>query len=252
MIQNFLASGTWKANFKSRNNIVSRKVTKTVTKQEHQNAEKIEETAFDFVQSIIGMINEAKYNPDQVFNCDQSGFLCELHSGRSLEFCGSKDVLNRIQSKSATTHSYTLLPIITASGELLSPLFVQIQQPGGHFPAKFKHENEDNIFPLPGSSHIMTKNAAFIWVEHVLTPAAISKGSNVLVLVDSWTCWNASKQPNDPNCITKKIPEGVNIRFAQIPPKCTLLIQPEDRYFFRFPYIFIFMSNLHFTGFGNL
>lgn len=39
-----------------------------------------------------------------------------------------------VQSLDATTHSYTIMPCISAAGELKSPLFICLQERNGVFP----------------------------------------------------------------------------------------------------------------------
>jgi len=46
---------------------------------------------------------------------------------------GTKKVVARVQSKNALTHSYTIQPIISAEGRLLSPLYVVLQEANGQF-----------------------------------------------------------------------------------------------------------------------
>ena len=58
------------------------------------------------------------------YNSDQSGFNLEVHSGRTLASVGSKKVVSVVQSVHATTHSYTIQPIVNAKGRLLEPLLL--------------------------------------------------------------------------------------------------------------------------------
>jgi len=48
----------------------------------------------------------------------------EIHSGRTLTTQDVKTVETVIQSQSAITHSYTIMPTISASGQLLSPFYL--------------------------------------------------------------------------------------------------------------------------------
>jgi len=47
-----------------------------------------------------------------------------------------------VQSVSSTTHSYTIQPIISCSGNLLSPLFIVLKEADG----KFGPRVEENLF----------------------------------------------------------------------------------------------------------
>ena len=85
-----------------------------------QDAEKILTAADKFVKALKPLIQGA--SPSHTFNTDQSGFQKELYSGRTLSNKGEKIVESAVQSVNATTHSYTIQPTISASGELLSSL----------------------------------------------------------------------------------------------------------------------------------
>lgn len=67
------------------------------------------------------------FGENNVFNADESGFQLEIHSGRTLALQSTKTIETVVQSISATTHSYTILPLISASGQLLSPLFIVLK-----------------------------------------------------------------------------------------------------------------------------
>jgi len=56
-----------------------------------------------------------------------------MHSGRTLAVEGEKKVQCLVQSVSATTHSYTIQLLISATGQLLSPIFVVLKEPSGKF-----------------------------------------------------------------------------------------------------------------------
>ena len=68
-----------------------------------------------------------------MYNSDESGFQLVIHSGRSLACEGQKKVECVVQSVSSTTHSYTIQPIVTANGRLLSPLFIVLKEKDGQF-----------------------------------------------------------------------------------------------------------------------
>lgn len=147
-IQSFKASPHWLHHFKKCYGIVGRKITKYVTKTNVADTEKLMKTASDFVTNTKQFIATQNYMPDNVFNTDQSGHPRELHFGSSLDFVGKslsreylyilgvKTVESRAQSLSSMTHSSTIMPLISASGRLLSPLFICIQESSGQFPLK--------------------------------------------------------------------------------------------------------------------
>jgi len=57
----------------------------------------------------------------------------EIHSGRTLITQGVKTVETIVQSQSAITHNYTIMPIISASGQLPSPLYLVLKEANGSF-----------------------------------------------------------------------------------------------------------------------
>jgi hypothetical protein len=130
----------WK--FKNANKIVSRKITKIVTESYSKERSNINKTAELFVRSCGNYFED--YLTSQIFNPDQSGFNYEIH-GRTLDFVGVKSVEGVVQSISSTTHSYTIQPTISVDGDLLSPLFVVLQEPNGKFGPRVK----ENLFQAP-------------------------------------------------------------------------------------------------------
>lgn len=158
------------------------------------------------------------------FNADQSGFAKEMHSQRSLAPIGSKKVERLIQSSSAVSHSYTVLPLLCADGTLGEKLYIVLQEPNGLFP-RSGHFNAHNLVVSPGRSHIMTKqHMAEFFEKCVFTPNA---SQTIYLVLDSWTSWK------DHGYIKSLAPTGTDVTIRNIPPGCTGLIQPEDRYFFR-------------------
>lgn len=127
----FTSSDKWIHMFKKVNGIVSRKINKFVTQKSIIEKDKIEKEANDFVhkvKSALSNVGEAN-----VFNSDQSGFNLEMHTGRTLAFKGQQKVETLTQSLHAMTHSYTIQPLISANGVLLSPLLIVLQEKGGQF-----------------------------------------------------------------------------------------------------------------------
>ena len=64
-------------------------------------------------------------------NADQSGFQLEMHGGRTLDFQGVRKVEIIAQSKNSLNHSYTVLPMMSASGKLVGPLYLVLQETSG-------------------------------------------------------------------------------------------------------------------------
>jgi len=69
-----------------------------------------------------------QFGSENIFNSDQSSFQLEIHSRRSLSYQAVKKVERVVQSISSTTHSYTIQPIISCNGNLLSSLFMILKE----------------------------------------------------------------------------------------------------------------------------
>ena len=111
--------------------IVSRKINKFVTRKSLENTEELRKKAEQFVTGVRQQIRE--FGLKNVYNSDQSGFQLKMHSGRTLAVEGEKQVQCLVQSVSATTHSYTIQPLISGEGKLFSPLFLVLKEQSGKF-----------------------------------------------------------------------------------------------------------------------
>jgi len=89
--------------------------------------ENLEQKAKEHVEAV----NMKFPTYDTVMNADQSGFLYEFTSTRTLSTVGEKITRVVAECLNKTTHSYTIMPIITAAGRLLSPLFICLQEVTG-------------------------------------------------------------------------------------------------------------------------
>jgi hypothetical protein len=56
-----------------------------------------------------------------------------MGSGRTLAVKGQNKIECLAQSVSSMTHSYTIQPLISGDGRLLSPLFMILKEPTGEF-----------------------------------------------------------------------------------------------------------------------
>lgn len=125
-LHGFVASSHWLLNFKNIHGIVSRKITKFVTKHGiHQQEEQTSQSAL-FVEDVKTQLTV--HGPENIYNSDQSEFNLELHSGRTLARRGCKKIETVVQSVASTTHSYTIQPTISASGKLHSPLLLILKE----------------------------------------------------------------------------------------------------------------------------
>ena len=113
----FKASRSWVQQFKSKHDIVSRKITKFVTHSAVDNMKDLQQQGENFRNYVSGLISQ--YGAQDVFNSDQSGFNLEMHNGRTLCYEGAKKVECVAQSLSSITNSYTIQPTVSAEGKLL-------------------------------------------------------------------------------------------------------------------------------------
>ena len=112
------------------------------------------------------------YSPEEIWNTDQMGFNQELHSLRTLSYVGEKNTHLQVGSVSAATHSYTIQPIISMDGRLLSPVFICLQEPSGRLGPTV----ESRMLKLPNvsiscsKSGKLTKTHIEYWCRNVLRP----------------------------------------------------------------------------------
>ena len=223
-MQNFTASSRWLWKFKRHYRIVSRRITRFVTSSYSKEKVNIIASANRFVDSTRLFLEN--FSDDQVYNTDQSGFQKELHSGRTLDFKGVKQVHASAQSVSATTHSYSIQPTISKSGKLLSPLFIVLQENTGDFGPRVKKTlfSASNIYVRASQSGKLTKEDLKVWFQDVFFPAA---NQHSVLLVDSWDTYK------DKAMIRSVTPANKQLEILTIPPKTTSMVQPLDVYGFR-------------------
>jgi len=125
----FSVSKHWITTFKHRHDIVSRKITKFVTKHALNDADELEQLAVQFVKEAKAEMQH--YSPEEIMNTDQVGLEKELHSTRTLSYQGEKLTVAAIKSKNAITHSYTLQPMINLAGEVVGPIYLCLKEPNG-------------------------------------------------------------------------------------------------------------------------
>lgn len=112
-ILDFRASNTWLLNFKRRHNIVSRKITKQVSRKNVIDKPIIENTVNSFVDKIRRNYSS---NPAKIFNSDQTGFQIEMYHGRTHEIKGTRQIEALVESQHSMTHSYTVMPLNSGDG----------------------------------------------------------------------------------------------------------------------------------------
>uniref|UniRef100_A0A1B0CYV5 DDE-1 domain-containing protein n=1 Tax=Phlebotomus papatasi TaxID=29031 RepID=A0A1B0CYV5_PHLPP len=158
-----------------KNKIVSRKITKFVTPRILQEQPDVKEKALDFVLEVQEFLQDTKIDLEKVINIDQMGINLEVATGRTLEIQGANKVERIVQAENAVKHSLTIMPAVTASGKIISPLYVMLKEPhkdaytgifGSQVEKKmFKHEN---IFVKAHSSAVMNKTRTKEYFQDLL------------------------------------------------------------------------------------
>lgn len=222
-LPDFKASPSWILRFKTAHRIVSRKITTFKTRSTFEGNDELRNTAESFVTNVKS--NIPSVGIEHVYNADESGFHLEIHSGRTLSRCGVKTVEAAIQSVSSMTHSYTIMPTISASGRLLSPVYIVLKEPTGAFGPRVQETmfRPQNIYIDASKSGKLTADHFRRWFTEVYLQHA---GDKSILLLDSWS-GHCPSQLND------LIPNDRQVSFSIIPKKTTGMIQPLDVFGFR-------------------
>lgn len=217
----FMASDYWLYTFKKRHHIVSRKITKLVTKRDVVDKDIINKSADEFTCNVQKIV--MNYNRNYILNTDQSGLQLEMFSDRALTYQGEKLTLSTVRSVNNTTHSYTVQPIITMSGHLIGPLFLCLKEQSGRLGERVNETlfKPSNIVMTCSKSGKLTGSLVEYWRDNVLKPVI---GKNKCLLLSD--CWGT--QGDDE--IYKNLS---NVKRLEIPKKTTSMIQPLDVYFNR-------------------
>jgi len=181
-IQLFTASKRWIHNFKLKHGIVSRKINKFVTQRQIDKNEELLQSSSDYVSKVRSEIKNIEV--ENVYNSYQSGFNLESHAGRTLSFRGTLKVESLAQSLNSLTHSYTIQPTISASGELKSPLMIVLQESKGNFGPLIEKTiyKARNIVTFASKSGKMTSELSTSWYKDVFLP---NTKEDSLLLLDS-------------------------------------------------------------------
>ncbi len=216
---NFQASVHFLHDLKKELKVSSRKITKYLTVREIRR-EEIDETISDFVK--LGKERVHNYNHDHVLNTDQSGYNYEMVSTRTLSEMGEKSTECAITSANKITHSYSIQVTISASGRLVGPVFLYLQEPQGLFGPRVLDSlpGYDNVYLVCSSSGKLTKHLFREWCEVILPEIT----ERTLLFKDSWT------GQSDQNMFIEIF--GENLEVLTIPPKTTGKIQPLDLFVF--------------------
>ena len=126
----------------------------------------------------------------------------------------------------AVTHSYTIMPVISMSGNLIGPVFLCLQEPTGKLGPRGKQllYQANNIHVTCSKSGKLTKTHMRYWAENVLHPSA---SKNTLLLLESWS------GQTDLDIYDGIFTKDITCERMQIPSKTTDDIEPLDPYCFR-------------------
>ena len=205
----FVASKWWIWNFKTVHRIVSRKITTFRTQFTFEDIDNIKNIAESFVSRVKS--NIPAVGVEEIYNADESGFNLEIHSGRTLAKLGVKTVETTIQSVSSTTHSYTIMPIISASGRFPSPLYIILKESTGTLGPIVQRTlfRPVNIYIGASKSGKFTSEHFKTWFSEVYLP---NTSRRIMLLLDSWT-------GHCPNELQQLIPQDKEVNFSMIPKK---------------------------------
>ena len=231
-VPNFQVDDTWVDRFKKRNKLASRMITKVVSKNYNTEKKDIEKVAGEFVKLMRRKYGDK--DPSLLMNTDQSGFQREIHSHRTISVKGERHILGVAGNINATTHSYTIQPLITADGKFQSPMLVVLQETStstnltrGFGPNVWKDiqpllAEYDNLYVWGSVSGKCTNQIIRDWFENVFFP---HNPDGAVLIADAFGCYNQRYEAKDP----------IKYDFEMIPEKTTGMIQPLDVYFNR-PY----------------
>ncbi|XP_074108692.1 uncharacterized protein LOC141533609 [Cotesia typhae] len=222
----FVASKTWLHYFKKRHSIVSRKITHYLYSVRDRNKAKEIITTAKFVLYIRNDIE--KFGAENVFNADESGYQYEFLDKRTLDDKGVKDVKIVGDQKNMTRTSYTIMPAISAAGELLPRVLIVLREKKGYIgpDVASKLFTSPNLFITAGKGGKTSGPIVDKWFEKVYLPAT---GEKTILLLDAAT--TRKKEALKKLLIDNGTPDKVTIR--HIPGGWTSVLQPCDQYFFR-------------------
>ncbi len=103
-----------------------KRLFQVVTKRELVDKFQIKKSAEQFVMQVKSLLSG--YDKDFVLNTDQSGLRLEFPSRRTLSYRGETITLTTVRSINATTHSYTVQPIICMSSKIVGPLYLCLKE----------------------------------------------------------------------------------------------------------------------------
>jgi Tc5 transposase C-terminal domain/DDE superfamily endonuclease len=147
-----------------------------------------------------------------------------MASNRTLSYTGEKTTYLSVKSVNSTTHSYTLMPIISAAGRLLSPVFICLQEPTGRFPITKTMFSAPNVVTSCSKSGKLSTSLIEYWIREVLDKVTSNR---FLLFVDQWS------PQADISVYENNLTKGQSCKLLVIPRRTTSTRQPCDTYFFR-------------------
>lgn len=175
----FHASTKWLHSFKTREGIVSRKVTKTIARRN------VDPTTLQWrIDKFMDTYAEqrSKFYRRHIWNMDQVGFTYEIDTQRTLDWKGNRDTIIIPNQRGHQTHSYTLQPIVSREGEIIGKLLIALREPKGFGPrigpeVRELEEKFGNIKIISAPSGKMDNERMAQWVETVLSDAVVDAGA---------------------------------------------------------------------------
>ncbi|XP_032673519.1 uncharacterized protein LOC116845214 [Odontomachus brunneus] len=229
----FSAGKTWADDFKRRNNIRERRITKYVSEKEAAGMDEILAVADRFRKQIQPLLQN--YSPDLIINTDQTGCQYQSTINWTLAQKDVKSVFVKKKSLHKISHSYTAQYALTCSGKLVPKVFLCLQETGDKFGPIIQKQVDALVVEFVGNvivkcskSGKLTTNIYKDFLKEILQPYV--KNEKFLLIIDSWGGQTNSQIYDDIFVDDEDIP---SCQIKIIPPKCTLLCQPCDVYFFR-------------------
>lgn len=223
-LESFKASDTWLYNFKQRNRIVTRKITKLLSRRDVANLPNVSTNINQYRLETRDLIGN--YAPNQIFNTDQSGFNVELLSGRTLTNKGEKSVFSTINQSRSHTHSYTIQPLFRMDGVLAPQLLIVLQEKDGVLGPIVSRDlfTHPEIYIKATTSGKVGKQILQEWFADIFFPQIEHEA---VLILDSLSTYKNKAY------FDQVKPNTVSYHFSIIPPGLTPSCQPLDVYFFR-------------------
>ena len=147
-----------------------------------------------------------------------------MASSRTLSHTGERTTHVSVRSVNATTHSYTVMPIINAAGQLLTPVFLCLQEPTGRFPKEKNVFSANNVVATCSKAGKINGSLVEYWIQEVLDKVT---NNRFLLLVDQWS------PQTDYEKYEKNLSKNQQCKIMIIPGKTTATKQPCDVSFSR-------------------